>query len=160
MGIVHLFIRVWRCTTSYEITSITTGIRLFAECPTLCRVHFVGDSARPSLLIATLGEIRLSATTSFTESETLGIEWHMEKPPLSSVKLSAKRDARQRVVSSRLSKLTLGKSVFCRVSFLTLDNVYFYFFSLSHQTFCGLLLHYVDLHVRFWHNYKSVWYNY
>jgi hypothetical protein len=33
-----------------------------------------------------------------------------------------------------------------------------YFF--SNQSFCGLFLHYVDLHVRFWHNEKCVCYNY
>jgi hypothetical protein len=29
----------------------------------------------------------------------------------------------------------------------TLDKVYFYFFYFANQTFCGMFLHYVDLHV-------------
>jgi hypothetical protein len=31
----------------------------------------------------------------------------------------------------------------------TLDKVYFYFFSFPNQTFCGMFLHHVDLHVPF-----------
>jgi hypothetical protein len=47
-------------------------------------------------------EIKISATTSFTETKTLGTERHSAKPPLSNVKLSEKRDAQERAVSSRL----------------------------------------------------------
>jgi hypothetical protein len=51
-------------------------------------------------------------------------------------------------------------SALCRVSTLDTPQSIFFFFSFSSQTFCGLCLHYVDLHVPFWHNYKSVFYNY
>jgi hypothetical protein len=44
--------------------------------------------------------------------------------------------------------------------YLALGKAYFYFFNFGNQTFCGMFLHYVDLHVPFWHNYKSVSYNY
>jgi hypothetical protein len=38
----------------------TTGIRFFAECRRLCRVLFIGHSAKKSLPSATLGKFRLS----------------------------------------------------------------------------------------------------
>ena len=41
-----------------------------------------------------------------------------------------------------------------------LSKVYFHSFPFFHQTFCGVFLHYVDLHVTFWHNYQSVCYSY
>jgi hypothetical protein len=40
--------------------------------------------------------------------------------------------------------------------FWTLGKVCFLFFSFPNQTFCGMFLHYVDLHVPFWDNYNSV----
>jgi hypothetical protein len=39
---------------------------------------------------------------------------------------------------------------------LTLGKVYFYFFDFVSQTFCGMFLHYVDLHVSFVDNYNRV----
>jgi hypothetical protein len=59
-----------------------------------------------------------------------------------------------------VSSPTLDKLFFDECLSWTLGKVYFYFFSFPNQTFCGLFLHYVDLHVPFWHNYKSVCYNY
>jgi hypothetical protein len=44
--------------------------------------------------------------------------------------------------------------------FLDTRQIIFSLFSFFNQTFCSLLLHYVDLHVRFWHNYRSDCYNY
>jgi hypothetical protein len=46
---------------------ITTGIRVFAECWILCRVPFVGHSAKKALPRAALGKVRLSAQRLFTE---------------------------------------------------------------------------------------------
>jgi hypothetical protein len=40
------------------------------------------------------------------------------------------------------------------------DSANYIFFSFANQTFCGMFIHYVDLHVPFWDNYKSVFYNY
>jgi hypothetical protein len=71
----------------------------------------------------------------------------------------------------------LGKDLFCRLcrvskdrhsakavlpsaSCTTLGKVYFIFFIFGNQTFCGVFLHYVDLQVPFWYNYKCVFYNY
>jgi hypothetical protein len=38
-------------------------------------------------------------------------------------------------------------------------NYFFIFFYFPYQTFCGMFLHYVDLHVPFWDNYNSVFYS-
>jgi hypothetical protein len=46
---------------------LTTGIAGFAECCILCRVLFVGHSAKKSLPSAALGKVRLSAKSPFTE---------------------------------------------------------------------------------------------
>jgi hypothetical protein len=44
----------------------------------------------------------------------------------------------------------------CRVSSLDTRQSTFLFFYFPNQTFCGMFLHYVDLHVPFWDNYNSV----
>jgi hypothetical protein len=54
---------------------------------------------------------------------------------------------------------TLGKVLFAECHLWTLDKVHFYFFNFDNQTFCGMFLHYVDLHVPFWDNQKSVFYS-
>jgi hypothetical protein len=38
----------------------------------------------------------------------------------------------------------------------TLSKIFFLFFYFVYQTFCGMFLHYVDLHVPFWDNYNRV----
>jgi hypothetical protein len=50
----------------------------------------------------------------------------------------------------------LGKAYFAECHHLTLGKVHLYFFGFGHQTFCGLFLHYVDLHVPFGDNYNCV----
>jgi hypothetical protein len=50
----------------------TIGIRVFAECRTLCRVHIVGHSTKDALPRAALGKVLLSVTSWFTECRTLG----------------------------------------------------------------------------------------
>jgi hypothetical protein len=57
--------RMGRTITS--IASNTTGIRGFAECRSLCRVPFVGHSAKNGLPSAALGKVRRSAKSPFTE---------------------------------------------------------------------------------------------
>jgi hypothetical protein len=44
----------------------------------------------------------------------------------------------------------------CRVSSVDTRQTIFLFLHFGHQTFCGMFLHYVDLHVPFWDNYNSV----
>jgi hypothetical protein len=58
-------------------------------------------------------------------------------------------DTRQRFCHYTLlsvTLLTLGKALFAECHLLTLGKVYFHFFNFVSQTFCGMFLHYVDLH--------------
>jgi hypothetical protein len=147
--------------------------------PALCRVLFVAHSAKKSLSSATLGKVLLSVTITFTESMTLGKDLFVECQTLDERQRSAKSRQQPSIADSRylcrVSKVgTRQRSYFveCRpprhsVNYV-LPSAYlghsakyiFIFFSFSKQTFCGLFLHYVDLHVPFWHNYKSGCYNY
>jgi hypothetical protein len=54
------------------------------------------------------------------------------------------------------ARLALGKVCFAECLPWTLGKVCFLFFSFPNQTFCGMFLHYVDLHVLSWNNYNSV----
>jgi hypothetical protein len=56
--------------------------------------------------------------------------------------------------------MTLGKAYFAECHPLDTRQSIFLFFYFGNQTFYGMFLHYVDLHVPFWDNYKSVFYNY
>jgi hypothetical protein len=139
------------CNERLNFYSHTTEIRLFAECLALCRVLFVGHSAKKSLTSAILGQVLLSVMTVFTKSRTLGIEIHSAKKPVPSAKYSANNGPPQRAVSGRLKLTTvnfvesrpmaLGKEgslpsvwrltlriVFCTECLSwTLDKVYFVF---------------------------------
>jgi hypothetical protein len=53
-----------------------------------------------------------------------------------------------------VSRLTLGKAYFAECHPLGTRQSIFLFFYFGNQTFCGMFLHYVDLHVPFWDNYK------
>ena len=157
---------------------ITTGIRGFAECRTLCRVHIVGHSTKDALPRAALGKVLLSVTSSFTECKTLGTEIHSAEISLPSVKHSAKAAlgkgpsavvyswrpltfAEHRALAlgkdtslPSVKRLTLGRACFAKCHFWTLGKVHFYFLNFVHQIFCGMFLHYVDLHVLFVNNYN------
>jgi hypothetical protein len=54
-----------------------------------------------------------------------------------------------------VTRLTLGKDFFTECLMLTLDKANFNCF-FSTKLFCGVFLHYVDLHVSFWDNYNRV----
>jgi hypothetical protein len=103
---------------------------------------------------------------------------HSAKKPLCRVPEKSTRQRRLcrcTVCRALLPSATFGKAFvecflrLCRVlqalgkagdsgSALTLVKLYLY--SFLYQTFCGMFLHYVDLHVRFLHNYKIVCYSY
>jgi hypothetical protein len=68
----------------------------------LCRVLFIGHSTKKSLSSAALDKVMLPVMTTFTESRTISTQRHSAKTSLPSAKHSAKTDARQRAVSSRL----------------------------------------------------------
>jgi hypothetical protein len=68
-------------------------------------------------------------------------------------------DTRQRFCHYTLPSvtlLTLGKALFAECHLLILGKVYFHFFYFVSQTFCGMFLHYVDLHVSFVDSYNIV----
>jgi hypothetical protein len=48
-----------------------------------------------------------------------------------------------------VNHLALGKPAFAECHLWTLGKVHFYFFYFSYQIFCGMFLHYIDLHVPF-----------
>jgi hypothetical protein len=134
-------------------------------------VLFIGHSAKPSLPRAALGKLPRSVNSLFTECRTLGTANHSAKTALPSVKHSTNMalgkgplapsttDGRQSLPSVKY--LALGKGSLCRVSYVDVDTrqSIFLFFYFCHQTFCGMFLHYVDLHVPFWDNYNSVFYS-
>jgi hypothetical protein len=68
----------------------TTGIRAFAECQALCRVLFIGHSAKKTLPRAALGKVLRSVKSLFTECGTLDTEKHSINTVLLSGKHSAK----------------------------------------------------------------------
>jgi hypothetical protein len=68
---------------------LTTEIQDYAECRTLCRVPFVGHSAKTALPRAAFGEFLLSVTSWFTECRTLGTRELSAKTCLPSIKHSA-----------------------------------------------------------------------
>ena len=66
---------------------------------------------------------------------------------------------RQRVFLGSLpsvNRLTLGKAIFTECHNLTLGKIHLNFLNFVSQTFCGMFLHYVDLHVSFVDNYNRV----
>jgi hypothetical protein len=71
---------------------IFTYKRLHYRNPALCRVQFIGHSAKHALSSATLGELKHSTQTPFAEPQTLGIDMLSTKEALSSATLSAKHD--------------------------------------------------------------------
>jgi hypothetical protein len=81
--------RVHCCLVSKRCCPITTGIRLFAECRRLCRVLFIGHSAKSTLPRAALGRVLRSVKILFTECRALGTAKHSAKTVLPSVKHSA-----------------------------------------------------------------------
>jgi hypothetical protein len=147
----------------------TTGIRAFAECKPLCRVLFLGRSTKQPLPRAALGKVLLSVTSWFTECRTLGTEKlsanaALDKGPSAAVlKLTAVSLCRgprlalgKEASLSSAKYLALGKDLFTECLLWTLGKAYFYFFNFGNQTFCGIFLHYVDLHIPFWDNYNRV----
>jgi hypothetical protein len=121
---------------------LTTGIRLFAECRRLCRVLFIGHSAKPSLPRAALGKLLRSVNSLFTDCRTLGTAKHSAKTALPSVKHSANMalgkgplapsttDGRQSLPSVKY--LALGKESLCRVSYVdTRQSIFLFFLFLS-----------------------------
>jgi hypothetical protein len=101
----------------------------------------------------------------FAECQTLGKRRHSAKgrqqPSIADGRYLCRAPrvgTRQRSFFAECRPADTRQSMLCRVPFL--DTRQSIFFSFPNQTFCGMFLHYIDLHVPFWHNYKSVSYNY
>ena len=132
----------------------------------LCRVPFIGHSTKEALPRAALGEVLLSVTSWFTECRTLGTGKLLAKTCLSSVKYSAKvalgKGPSATVLQLTDASLCRGPRVgtrqrtLYRVSYVDTRQNIFLFLNFVHQTFCCMLLHYVDLHVLFVENYNRV----
>jgi hypothetical protein len=79
----------------------TTGIRGFAECRTLCRVPFVGHSAKRDLSRAARGKVRLSVTSLFYRVQDTRHRTALAKDMFAECQTLGKESARQRAVSGR-----------------------------------------------------------
>jgi hypothetical protein len=97
---------------------------------------------------------------TFVECSTLGERQLSAKSRQPLSKADGRYLCREPSSGTRQTRSTLGRASFAECPRWTLGKVYFYFFYFANQTFCGMFLHYVDLHVPFWDNYKSVFYNY
>jgi hypothetical protein len=106
----------------------TLGKDMFAECQTL-----VKEGSRQR---AVSGRPKADGHQPLSRAEA----WHSAKRFLC------------RVPNAGHSVKNSLPSVFYRHS----ANHIFVFLHFGHQTFCGMFLHYVDLHVPFWDNYNSV----
>jgi hypothetical protein len=130
-------------------------------------VPFVGHSAKKTLPRAALDKVRLSATSLFTECWTLDTGPHSTKTRLPSVKYSAKA-ALGKGPSAAVPELTAiclcrepwvgtrQRVLFAECQHVGTRQSIFLFFDFVSQTFCGMFLHYVDLHVSFMDNYNCV----
>jgi hypothetical protein len=99
----------------------------------------------------------------FAEWRTLDTDDARQKAVSGRLKLTAvslcqgpRTGTRQRGFLPSAKYLTLGKDLFTECLLWTLGKTYFYFFNFGNQIFCGMFLHYVDLHVPFWDNYNRV----
>ena len=100
----------------------TTGIRLFAECQRLCRVLFIGHSAKPTLPSAALGKADFAKRRT-RQSPTLGKDLiyrvrdtrhspALGKDCFAESQTLGKEGSRQRAVSGRLQLTAVS---LCRV---------------------------------------------
>jgi hypothetical protein len=88
LGKEEAFVECYSVGTRHRLRHLapcTTGIRGFVECWILCRVPFVGHSAKKALSRAALDKVRLSAKSLFTECWTLGTGPYSAKTSLPSV---------------------------------------------------------------------------
>jgi hypothetical protein len=91
----------------------------------------------------------------FAECQTLGKESARQRVVSGRPKADGRQSlprAEDRVPNTGHSEKKALPSVFYKHS----ANNIFVFLHFGHQTFCGMFLHYVDLHVPFWDNYNSV----
>jgi hypothetical protein len=160
--------------------TITTGIRAFIECQELlpsafCRAlgkdAFAESRTRQSPafgndLVYRVQDTRYRITLgkdSFAECRTLGKDGARQRAVSDRLKVTVvnlcrgpKVGTRQRGFFAECQSADTRQRPLYRVSFFGTRQSIFYVFNFGNQTFCGMFLHYVDLHVPSWDNYNSV----
>jgi hypothetical protein len=119
----------------------TTGDGVFAE------RHFSGIRQRHSLPSATLGKIKHSSKRYFAECPTVGKQKHSAKCVLPSVQHSANNNTRQSSTTDGRQQPAVWFAE-CPPSG-TRQNILI-FFPFCPQTFCVVILYYLELHMQFW----------
>jgi hypothetical protein len=126
--------------------------------PGLCRVL----EALPSAFYRALGKVLRSVTRQFTECRALGKDGSRQRAVSGRLHLTvvslcreSKADTRQSNFFAECQITDTRQSIFLPSVFCghPAKHIFFYF---GHQTFCGMFLHYVDIHVPFWDNYNCV----
>jgi hypothetical protein len=100
----------------------------------------------------------------FAEWQTLDKGGARQKAVSGRLKLTAaslcrgpRTDTRQRGFFVECQIFGTRQRPLYRVSSLdTRQSIFLFFFNFGNQIFCGMFLHYVDLHVPFWDNYNRV----
>ena len=105
-------------------SSATTGKRVFAVCPIVCRVLFIGHMAKKLLTVCTHGKNITHGKVYFF--------WHTAKP-----------------YYAMCFFLTHGKYMICRVFYLGTRQSKKISYHL--ETFYTLLIQYVVFHIKIWH---------
>jgi hypothetical protein len=133
--------------------------RTFAEC------FLSGTRQSPALgndLVYRVQDTRYIITLgkdNFTECRTLGKDGARQRvvsgrPKMMAVNLcrGSKEGTRQRGFFADCQLDDTRQRPLYRVPFFGTRQSTFLFFNFGNQTFCGMFLHYVDLHVPFWDN--------
>jgi hypothetical protein len=120
-------------------SSVARQAGLHYRNPWVCRVFFVGHSAKKTLPSAAFGKVLLSVTIVFTKSRTLGTKIHSAKCSLPSAKHSTKTTLGKGPSAAVYSwrpltfaerrDLALGRAYFVECYVWTLGKIYFYFLS-------------------------------
>jgi hypothetical protein len=147
-----------RLSEHYRNSSLPS-VRRFAECPqnNLCRVPLStnNDTRHRDPLPRAKHSEQIDALQR-SLYRVLGPQWNKTHSKGSS---AAVHNWRLLPMPS-VHLWALGKLKLWRVSFSNTRQSIFLFFYFFHQNFSTMSVHYIDLHVSFWHNYQSVCYNY
>jgi hypothetical protein len=156
---IGLLCAIHKTPARFETTSCEIRIIMHYYNSALCRLFFIGHSAKTSLPIVALGKVTLSVTTTFTESRTLGIDRHSAKRSLPSVNARQKTTldkwpsaaviadgcylcrapgtgTRQSSFFAECRPSDTRQTMLCRVSILdTRQSIFFIFFLFSTKLF-------------------------
>jgi hypothetical protein len=142
------------CRVSTSLSSAfcrALGKEVFAECRTRQSLALGNETlyrAQDTRHRTTLGK------DMFVECQTLGKESPRKRAV--SICRALGTGTRQRGFFAECRILGTRQRRLCRVSSIDTRQTIFCFLHFGYQTFCGMFLHYVDLHVPFWDDYNSV----